>query len=43
LFLWKKKMLQPVILLWNVHSVSEYLFLFWSLQSRWLPVYPKVS
>ncbi len=39
LFLWKT-MLQPVILFWNVHSVSECLFLFWTVWFRPLPIYP---
>jgi len=41
LFLWKT-MLQPVILLWNVCSMLECLFLFWSVWSHPLPIYPIV-
>ncbi len=41
LFLWKT-MLQPVILFWNVHSVSECLFLFWTVWFRPLAIYPVV-
>ncbi len=35
-------MLQPVILLWNVCSVSECLFLFWFVWFHPLPIYPIV-
>ncbi len=41
LFHWKT-MLQTVTLLWNVDSVSECLFLFWSVWIRPLPIYPIV-
>ncbi len=35
----KKTLLQPVIQLWNVCSVSEGLFLFWSVWFHQLPIY----
>ncbi len=35
-------MLQPVTLLWNMCSVLECLFLFWSVWFRPLPIYPIV-
>ncbi len=38
----KNKMPQPVIWLWNVSSMSECLFLFWSVWFRPLPIYPVV-
>ncbi len=38
----QKTMLKPVILLWNVGSVSECLFLLWSVWLRPLSFYPLV-